>query len=616
MSENKSLFSQFPPVTKQEWMDQVISDLKGADFEKKLVWKSKEGISVLPFYREEDLGGLPHMERLPGEFPFVRGGERLRNSWYVRQDIRVGDLASANRKALDILNRGVDSLGFIFEPDVEYNVEMMNTLFKGIFPESIELNLYPQGSAIELMEAFVALLDERGAKKDNIKGCLEADPLGKYMLNGKLCIAVEDGIKYLEGLIGLAGQLPAFRLLRVNGANFNNAGATVVQELAMALSMASDYMSRLSDSGVDPSVLAKKIGFTFGVGSNYFFEIAKFRAARMLWATIVKKYGVDDEAALQTDIHAVTSEWNKTVYDPYVNMLRTQTEAMSATLGGVNSLTVKAFDSVFRESNEFGERIARNQQLLLKEEAHFEKIVDPAAGSYYIENLTSMLAGEAWDLFIEIEKRGGFLEALRAGYIQDEVEKTASLRNTNVARGREKLLGTNSFPNTKEKRSEELPAKKDPGQTEIRPVKIYRAAEMFEELRYAVDNSDKIPKVFMLTVGNPVMRKARAQFSSGFFAVAGYEIIDNIGFDTLEDGVNAALKAKADIVVLCSSDEEYADAGPGAHRLLGDKSLLVIAGEPACEKELRDAGIEYFISMRSDLLSTLSGFNKVLGINR
>jgi methylmalonyl-CoA mutase len=297
-------------------------------------------------------------------------------------------------------------------------------------------------------------------------------------------------------------------------------------------------------------------------------------------------------------------------------MLRTQTEAMSATLGGVNSLTVKAFDSVFRESNEFGERIARNQQLLLKEEAHFEKIVDPAAGSYYIENLTSMLAGEAWDLFIEIEKRGGFLEALSAGYIQDEVEKTASLRNTNVARGREKLLGTNSFPNTKEKRSEELPAKKDPGQTEIRPVKIYRAAEMFEELRYAVDNSDKIPKVFMLTVGNPVMRKARAQFSSGFFAVAGYEIIDNIGFDTLEDGVNAALKAKADIVVLCSSDEEYADAGPGAHRLLGDKSLLVIAGEPACEKELRDAGIEYFISMRSDLLSTLSGFNKVLGINR
>lgn len=615
MSENRNLFSQFPGVSDQEWMDKVIADLKGADFDKKLVWKSKEGINVEPYYREDDIKDLSHINSLPGEFPYVRGKERLRNTWYIRQNIVVEDATKANKKALEILNRGVDSIGFIFSPEAVFNADLLGPLLDGIFIESIELNLYPQGSAIELLEALRAVIRERGIKPEKVKGAIEADPLGKYMVNGKLCVPIEDGIRYLKKFTDVATDFPNLRLVRVNGANFSNAGSTIVQELAMTLSMGNEYLSRLSDEGIDAGTFAQKLGFTFGIGSNYFFEIAKLRAARMLWATIVRKHGAEEKESTLMDIHGVSSDFNKTIYDPYVNMLRTQTEAMSATLGGVDSLTINPFNSVFAESNEFGERIARNQQLLLKEEAHFDKIVDPGAGSYYIEKLTAMIAEKAWDLFIEIEDKGGFLAALKTGFIQDKVESAASARNKKIAGGREKLLGTNIYPNLTEEWTEKRLAKTLPDEdTEIKPLNIYRAAELFEDLRYATDSSSKEVKVFMLTIGNIVMRKARAQFSSNFFSVAGYKIFDNIGFETAKEGVESALKLKADIVVICSSDEEYEIVVPQVYDALKDKAIVVVAGAPACEENLREKGVEHFISMRSDLLSTLQHFNKVLGI--
>ncbi len=598
-------------------MDKVTADLKGADFEKKLVWRSKEGINVKPFYREDDLNDLPHMGTLPGEFPFVRGNDRLSNSWYIRQTIIVKDAVTANKKALNILNRGVTSLGFVFEPETVYTVELLGTLLDGIFIESVELNLYPQGSAIELLQSFKAFLKERGIKPGKVNGALEADPLGRYMVQGKLCIPIEDGIAYLKGVAELAADMPKFRVLQIVAANFSNAGGSVVQELAMGMSMANEYLSQLGDKDVDPAFLAKKTGFVFGIGSNYFFEIAKLRAARMLWATIVKKHGVKDLKAMEMNIHAVTSEWNKTIYDPYVNMLRTQTEAMSATLGGADSLSILSFDSVYSEGKEFGERIARNQQLLLKEEAHFDKIVDPGAGSYYIEKLTAMVAEQAWDMFIEIESMGGFLAALKSGFIQEKVAGNAAKRDANVAKGREKLLGTNIFPNALESLENILPSSPETTEeTEIRPLRIYRAAELFENLRYDTDSSEHRPKVFMFTIGNPVMRKARAQFSSNFFAVAGYEIIDNIGFNTVTEGLKAAIEASADIVVICSSDDEYRTFGPEIYSGLSDKAAVVIAGAPDCEAELREGGIEHFISIKSDILLTLQGFNKLLGISR
>ena len=317
------------------------------------------------------------------------------------------------------------------------------------------------------------------------------------------------------------------------------------------------------------------------------------------------------------NIHAVTTDWNKTVYDPYVNMLRTQTEAMSATLGGIDSLTVRGFDSVFREPTEFSERIARNQQLLLKEESHFDKIVDPAAGSYYIENLTSMVAEKAWELFLDIEKEGGFLKSLQLGLIQKRVENNARKRDAYLARGKETLLGTNIYPNINEVLEyKPRPKEQKDDVPEVKPLVQYRGAEVFEQLRSATDAWHSRPNVFLLTIGNPVMRKARAQFASSFFSVAGYRIIDNLGFESPGEGAKAALEAKADIVVVCSSDEEYTAYAPEVFRSLKGKAVVVIAGTPESEDELRKIGIENFISLRSDILLTLQGFNRMLGIEQ
>jgi len=616
MSESKNLFTQFPPVSTEEWMDKINKDLKGADFSKKLVWRSKEGVDVNPFYREEDLEGLPHMDSLPGEFPYVRGNGKITNEWLIRQDIVVDDPAEANKKALYILNRGVNSLGFRFKRETKYSKDLLATLLEGIFIESVELNFYPEGYAIELFEAFSDLLTERGVKPAMVKGSIETDPIGRYMINGKLCVPLEDGLLYLKRLIESAYDINGLRLIKVNGANFTNAGASVIQELGLSLSIGNEYLASLTELGMSSTLVAKSLGFTLGLGSDYFFEIAKIRAARLLWAIITDRHGVKDKEAQIMNIHAITGEWNKTVYDPYVNMLRTQTEAMSAALGGVDSLTVTSFDSAFKNPSDFSERIARNQQLLLKEESHFDKIIDPAAGSYYIENLTAMVAEKAWELFLEIENEGGFLKSLKTGLVQKRVENNAQKRNGNLARGKEKLLGTNIYPNINEV-LDYSPDKSVPDDiSEIKPLKLYRGAEIFEQLRSDTDKWHSRPRVFLLTIGNPVMRKARAQFASSFFSVAGYEIIDNIGFDTPQDGVEAALGQKSDIVVICSSDEEYATLAPTIFNSLRGKAIVVVAGLPECEEELRKTGIENFISLKSDILITLQGYNNLLGIKK
>lgn len=616
MVKKDRLFDQFPPVSTEEWMDKIKADLKGRDFDRKLVWKTGEGFDVKPFYREEDIASLPYINTPPGEFPFLRGICPGRNGWFKRQDIRVEDPAAANSKALDILNRGIDSLGFVFGAETDYSPGLMESLLEGIYCESIELNFFPQGKAKELFRVFDTYIKDKGVKPGLLRGAIETDPLGRLMVKGSLCVPVSDGLDYLADLVKETEHLENFRVLGINGSAFGNAGSGIVQELAYSMAMGNEYISQLSERGIEPGLAARSMGFTFGIGSNYFMEIARLRAARVLWARIVDAWSPSRPDDCKIYVHSVTSEWNKTLYDPYVNMLRTQTEAMSATLGGTNSLTVKPFDSVFRQPTEFSERVARNQQLMLMEESHFDKVNDPSAGSYYIENLTSSITGHAWELFVETEEGGGFLESLKKGDIQAGVKKTAARRKENVRRRKEKLLGTNIYPDADEKIKEPYAAGKMDADADydVEPLQPARAAEEFETMRMAVDRLDRTPVVFLLTIGNPAMRKARAQFAHGFFGCAGYEIIDNLGFEDAETAVKAAREAGADITVICSSDEEYADYAPRVYSLLNGESIVVVAGEPPCMDELRSKGIDHFISMRSNLLETLMDYNRELGI--
>ncbi|MDR2816175.1 MAG: methylmalonyl-CoA mutase family protein, partial [Proteiniphilum sp.] len=604
-------------------------DLKGADFQKKLVWKTNEGFNVNPFYRAEDIEGSLAAENLPGQFPYVRSTGKD-NRWYVRQEINVKDFAEANTKALTLLSKGVTSFGFHL-PENDLSAENLEILLRGIAPDKAELNFNTCIShIIDLARLVTEYILSQNLNVMECFGSIEFDPFRKILKNG---VDEPNWVEKAVEIVKITAPLPRYRAITVTGNKMNDAGAYSYQELGYSLSYGNQVLWALIENGVDPSMAAKKIKFELGVGANYFMEIAKFRAARWLWAEIVAAYkpacahDCDNKAgdgtcrcAAKMNIHASTSRFNQSLYDPYVNMLRTQTEAMSAAIGAVNSLTVRPFDETFETPTAFAERIAVNQQLLLKEESHFDKITDPSSGSYYIETLTSALAEQAWKLFLETEETG-FYEALRAGKVQDAVNASANARFSAAANRREILLGVNQYPNFGETMNQKIEDAAtlcacDSDDEQNRPFKRLNARRLsnaFDELRLATERSGKRPKAFMLTIGNLAMRLARSQFSSNFFACAGYEIIDNLGFKTVEEGISAARSKGAEVVVLCSSDDEYATLAPEAFSLLKEgKEIFVVAGAPACADDLKAIGIEHFINVRSNVLETLEAFNEKL----
>lgn len=631
MAENKEkLFTQFPPVSYETWKAKVDADLKGVPFEKKLVWRTNEGFSVQPMYRREDIADFKTTGSLPGEFPYVRG-TRDNNHWLTRQEILSTDPAEANRVALDVLGKGVNSLGFTVK---EPTVETLDVLLKDINVEEVELNFSTcPRKALEFASALVEWIKARKLEKV-FRGSINYDPLKRAFRHGAPVDAKAVAAEAVA-ILDVVADVPALRCLAVNSVVFNNAGCYIFQELGYALAWGAQWMTLLTEAGVKPAVIADRIKFNMGVSSNYFMELAKFRAARMLWAQIAEQYKPIEKADCKMALHAVTSRFNQTLYDAHVNLLRSQTEAMSAALAGVDSLTVTPFDAPYKTPDEFSERIARNQQFLLKEESHLDKVADPAGGSYYVETLTVSIAKEAWKLFLEVEDKGGFFACVDNGDVQKAVNASAAKRHEDMARRKEILLGTNQFPNFNEFAADKIVAGSSAAAEEAavkgeaqeghscgcggncatdpeKTLNTKRMASDFELLRLATEAASNRPKVFMLTIGNLAMRLARAQFSSNFFGCAGYEIIDNIGFQSVKEGIDAALEAKADIVVLCSSDDEYAEFAPEAFKLLDGKAEFVVAGAPACTDDLKALGINNFIHVKSNVLQTLQDFNSRL----
>ncbi len=615
MAENKEkLFAEFPPIATEEWMNKITEDLKGADFQKRLVWKTSEGFDIQPFYRKEDVCESTK-ELLPGVFPFTRGCKD-NNDWFIRQEIAEDDAVAANAKAKLLIEKGCNSLGFSIKGKL-VSAAFVETLLEGIDAEKVELNfrVCPKKS-YEFAALLIEYYKNSGLDFNKMRGSVEYDPLGVRLTKGK---KLEDYIETMVKLIDLMAALPEYRCITVDAASLCNSGAYIAHELGYALAWGNEYMTLLTDNGVPASVVAKKIKFNFGVSSNFFMEIAKIRAARMLWANIAKEYLPNGEALCKMAIHAVTSTFNQTLFDPYVNILRAETEAMSAAIAGADSITVTPFDAIYEKPTSFAERIARNQQLILKNESRLDRVTDPAAGSYFIEKLTDSLATEAWKLFLETEESGGFLCAIENKSVQQKINADGESRRAAASRRKEILLGTNQYPNFNEtsngaravNRCSICGETKEPGADTL---SARRLAEEFEELRIGVEERGRRPKAFMLTIGNLAMRQARAQFSGNFFGVAGYEIIDNLGFATIDEGIEAALKAEADIVVICSSDEEYAEYAIPAYEKLAGRALFVVAGAPACGEELKAAGIENFIHVRVNVLETLKDINNKLNI--
>ena len=492
-------------------------------------------------------------------------------------------------------------------------------MLAGIDCEAVEVNFNTcKRHTLELAQILAAYFDKKGYDKAKVNGSLDWDPMEKIVMKGHDVTPI---LELAPQIIEALKDYPRFRCITVNAVALNNAGAYIVQELGYAMAWGNEYMEILTEAGVDVDLAASKITFNMGISENFFMEIAKFRAARLLWAEIVKKYEPKADASCMMCVNAITSKYNMTLFDSYVNLLRSQTESMSAALAGVHSIVVTPFDAVYETPNDFSERLARNQQLLLKEESHFDKVVDPAAGSYFVEELTTSLANEGWKIFLNVENNGGFLEAAKKGLVQDDVNATNAKRHEAAAKRKEFILGTNQFPNFTEKSEDKRPlgctcscGGGHKHEAEFKAIETTRLAADYEDLRLKVEESAKVPVAFMLTIGNLAMRQARAQFSCNFLACAGYKVVDNLGFKTVEEGVDAALKAGADIVVLCSSDDEYAEYAVPAFKYLDGRAMFVVAGAPACVDDLKAAGIENFIHVRCNVLETLKEYNAKLGI--
>ncbi len=614
-TKQESLFAEFPGVSTEAWEEVINKDLKGADYARKLVWRTAEGFDTRPYYRAEDLAGIKFLASKAGEFPFVRGIGK-KNNWRVYQTVIVKSPAEANAEARVLLTKGVDAIGYDMQLD-EVTAQAVATLTEGI--DLTKVQVVFNGKC--LVKSATLLLEQLNAQdidRKHVRVSFGIDPIVKDLsLSGAYCCGGdgEECFANVAKLIEASAEYKHMHIVTVNAHNFGASGSTIVEELAFALSAGHDYLVKFTEMGLPVDLVARKIRFAVSISSSYFMEIAKIRAARLVWANIVKGYEPKSTCPCKMNIHAVTSSWNQTAYDPYVNMLRGTTEAMSAAIAGVQSLEVLPFNASYETPDEFSKRIARNAELLLKHESHFDQVVDPAGGSYYIENLTSSIAEQVWGLFNEVESKGGYIAAFGAGYIVERVKASAAAKDKSIATRRQTLLGANQYPNFTEVAAEDMcSCAVTRSEAEGNHLAPYRGAMAFEAMRLGVDRAEREPQAFMLTCGNLSMARARSQFACNFFACAGIRVVDNTYFATVAEGVAAAKAAKADIVVICSSDDDYATLAPEAKSLLGDDAILVVAGAPACSAELEAQGISNFISVKSNVLETLKSYLKAMNI--
>jgi methylmalonyl-CoA mutase len=449
--QREKLFGNFPPVTTSQWEEKIREDLKGAEIEK-LIWHTPDGISVRPFYRNEDISELPYIKSNAGEYPYIRGIRTESNDWEINQDIVVNSFHDANKKAVTLLEKGVTAPRFILGKNKPVKLSHLDDLLNGIDLQVVPVRFSLPDNEFSILNLLLKLAKKQGIDTAKIKGSVDLDPLGYFFRTSKWFEDAGKDMLVLKNAISFGAEhLPSFRILAVKPEIFHNAGATICQELGLAIAMGAEYMAALTNIGLNPAHVAKNISFHFATGSEYFPEIAKLRAARLLWSALTEAFAPGLADSCKIRIECSTSSCSQTVRGQYNNLLRGTTQAMSAVLGGADSLTVLPFDNASGNGGEFSERLARNIQHILREEAYFNKVVDPGAGSYYIENLTYKISENAWNLFIKIEKEGGILNAFSKGKIQEMIDKSFREKLGRIENKTEKIVGVNYHPEPDEK---------------------------------------------------------------------------------------------------------------------------------------------------------------------
>jgi methylmalonyl-CoA mutase len=575
------LLDEFPPVSTKDWEAAIARDLKGADYSKKLIWQTTEGLAVKPYYRSADLLGLNWTAAPPGEFPYARGSGA--GNWRIREEIAESDAGAANRAAVAAVAAGAEEIAFSKIP-VE-SAAQLELLLKHLDQISIHLQ--------HADERLIGLLVER----------LKIQPDVATISTG--C----DALASLAFAASTIAAAPAnFVPFSIHAGKFKEAGGNAVEEIGFALAAGVDFLAAMDECGADLNRAAAAIEFGFAAGSTFFFEIAKLRAFRMAWARAAESFGVARQAA-RARIAARTTRWNKTVYDPHVNILRATTEAMAAALGGADAVTVAPFDECYRQPDEASRRLARNTQLLLKHEAWLNRVADPGGGSYFLEALTDYLSGEGWKRMQEIESRGGFRKAQAEGAIAEALERSRTAREKAVVARRRVMVGTNQYANPAERALDRIDS--------LRMHEDQRDAIVYEELRLRSERhaaaSGKTPHVLLAEIGDAKMRAARSAFTANFFACAGFEIATQ-RFSKAEA---IAAAEDADLIVLCSSDPEYvalaAELLPKMKEA-GRATPVIVAGNPEDAQQLTALGIADFVHLRSNPVEVLTKWQQQLGI--
>lgn len=447
---NNNLFSEFEPVSAKQWKQQIQFELKGADYNETLVWESPEGIKVKPFYHNDDTN--VNLNAITPNAPFT-----------IVQNIFVHDVKKSNARALETLQRGAESIRFTIENESISIEELMQNL-------PLENVNYYFNLPFLSVEFSNKINDFASKNKATI--FIQIDPIGQLVKDGNWFENLE---KDLEKLNAIASKTTV-PFLTISSGMYQNAGANIVQQLAYTLTQANEYFNRIS-------AMNQPITIEVAVGTNYFFEIAKLRALRILFNTLASEYNHNFDC----HIIATPTKRNKTLYDYNVNMLRTTTECMSAILGGADAVANLPYDALYHKDNEFGDRISRNQLLILKNESYFDKVNNPADGAYYIETLTEQLAEKALELFKDIEKNGGLISQFIEGTIQRKINESAQKEQELFDSGKEVLLGTNKYPNKNDQMKNDLElypfVKQNARKTLITPIIEKRLAEKIEQER-------------------------------------------------------------------------------------------------------------------------------------
>ncbi len=464
----------FPPHSREEWRQAAEASLQGASFEKSLVSKTYEGIDIQPLYWREEIAGLSWTKEFPGQGTLVRGRRSNGNwpyGWDVSQEFTQSTAEEFNRAAVHDLTRGQTELNIHLDlatragkdPDQAApglvgacglslaHLEDLRRALNGVDLSRTSLYFHVGSSGLPVAAMLFALATERAIPVSQLRGCLEMDPLGSLCLRGKISVSLAAAYREMALLTRyVVDHGSSLQTIGVQGTIFHDGGANAVQELAFALATAVEYVRRMQEAQLTIDQTAAHLRLALSCGSNFFVEIAKLRAARLLWTRVAEAFGGGANSRA-VHLHVRTSLWNKSQLDPYTNILRGTSEAFAAVVGGCDSLHVGPFDEVIRVPDEFSRRIARNTQIILNEECGFPRVIDPAGGSYFVEALTDQIAARAWQLFQQVEKMGGMQKALSAGFPQSEIAAMAATRTANLKKRRDNLIGVNLYPNAREK---------------------------------------------------------------------------------------------------------------------------------------------------------------------